>query len=490
MTGYRYVVEITAAVDSSGTEQTFYVGSTGFTTLPTDTPAGTAIPPHLLNPGNYERSLFTGKRTFGAVSGNYGEVVIANHNGQYDGWIDYGFDGRRFRLYYGPENAAYPSGYTLVLQCTMLSADFGLDAVRIKLRDRLSLLDKPVIGEFFSGTGGVEGSEDQAGSPKPRLFGYTWFIPMVLLDYGLQLYFVHQSAPFMPASVPTVYDGGVELARGSNYSDVSDMLDNAPDDGEYRCLTSGPTYVRLSSVPVYTVFANSNGGSFNSTQAAIEAGVDDAAGAPAFAITNAYVSDAGTTWLQMLNEHALPYLYTFGFNRLDQWQSTAFAAPSGSPKYVFTQHNCISMTRQSPEGSQVPAYRVHAQSDRAWIDKPTLAPYAPLDTYQWLERKYKTDLAVANSATLTKHKLAESVELESSAYMGATQLNNYLSLFGTRRDQLLVEAKFTPELLALDLNDVVQVKWPRFGYAAGKLFRVIAQRFDFSTNRFQLTIWG
>ena len=81
MTGYRYVVEITAAVDSSGTEQTFYVGSTGFTTLPTDTPAGTAIPPHLLNPGNYERSLFTGKRTFGAVSGNYGEVVIANHKG-------------------------------------------------------------------------------------------------------------------------------------------------------------------------------------------------------------------------------------------------------------------------------------------------------------------------------------------------------------------------------------------------------------------------
>ena len=489
MTGYRYVVEITAAVDSSGTEQTFYVASTGFTTLPTDTPAGTAIPPHLLNPGNYERSLFTGKRTFGAVSGNYGEVVIANHAGQYDSWIDYGFDGRRFRLYYGPENAAYPSGYTLVLQCTMLSADFGLDAVRIKLRDRLSLLDKPVIGEFFSGTGGVEGGEDQAGLPKPRLFGDTWFIPMVLLDYGLQLYFVHQSAPFMPESMPTVYDGGVELTRGENYSDVSDMLANAPGDGEYRCLTSGPTYVRLCSVPVYTVFANSNGGSFNSTQAAIEAGVADASGT-SFYLDNAYVSDAGTTWLQALNEQAQPGLYTFGFNRLDQWQVSAFAAPSGSPEYVFTQHNCISMTRQSPEGSQVPVYRVHAQSQRIWIDKPTLAPSAPLNAYPWLVRQYKTDLAVANSATLTKHKLAESVDLESSAYMSAAQLNNYLSLFGTRRDQLLVEAKFTPELLALDLNDVVQVKWPRFGYAAGKLFRVIAQRFDFSTNRFQLTLWG
>ena len=62
--------------------------------------------------------------------------------------------------------------------------------------------------------------------------------------------------------------------------------------------------------------------------------------------------------------------------------------------------------------------------------------------------KYKTDFTATTFMTLTKHKLAESVELESSAYMGATQLNNYLSLFYTRRDQPLIEAKFTPELLA------------------------------------------
>ena len=82
----------------------------------------------------------------------------------------------------------------MVLQCTMLSADFGLDAVRIKLRDRLSLLDK--AGNQCSRSPaprGVEGSEDQAGSPKPRLLGDTYFIPLVLLDHGLQLYFVHQA---------------------------------------------------------------------------------------------------------------------------------------------------------------------------------------------------------------------------------------------------------------------------------------------------------
>ena len=108
---------------------------------------------------------------------------------------------------------------------------------------------------------------------------------------------------------------------------------------------------------------------------AIEAGIADASGT-AFYLVNAYVSDAGATWLQTLNEQAQPGLYTFGFNQIDQWRVSAFAAPSGSPEYVFTQHNCISMTRQSPDGSQVPVYRVHAQSGQCGSTKPTLAPCA------------------------------------------------------------------------------------------------------------------
>ena len=40
-------------------------------------------------------------------------------------------------LYYGGR-CGLSIGYTMVLQCTMLSADFGLDAVRIKLRDNVA----------------------------------------------------------------------------------------------------------------------------------------------------------------------------------------------------------------------------------------------------------------------------------------------------------------------------------------------------------------
>ena len=370
----------------------------------------------------------------------------------------------------------------------MLAADFGLDVVRIKLRDRLTLLDKPVLTQTFAGTGGVEGSSDMAGRLKPRLFGDTWFIPLVLLDRSLNLYYVHASAPTLPASQPTVFDGGVALSRGSNYSSTSDMISNAPAAGDYRCYTAGPTYVRLGSTPAYTVFANSNGGSFSFQAAAIEAGISDA-GSGSGSVVNRYVDDASVRWIDVLNEQATPQRIAFGFNRLDQWQSMQFAAPTGSPAYTFDRHNCLSITRQAPESSPLPVYRVHAASDRVWINKPTLAASANLSAYPWMARDYKTDLSASNGMQI-KHRLAEAVELTSNAGMYQAAVDDFLALFGTRRDQVTVEARFDAALLTLDLNSVVSVTWPRFGYDAGKLFRVIAQRFDFSTNRLQFTLWG
>ena len=60
MTGYRYVVEITAAAsvrhraDVLCWQHGFYHAADRHACL------HLLIPPHLLNPGNYERSLFTG----------------------------------------------------------------------------------------------------------------------------------------------------------------------------------------------------------------------------------------------------------------------------------------------------------------------------------------------------------------------------------------------------------------------------------------------
>ena len=84
-----FVAEITAAIDSSGTTQTFYITSgNGFVTKPSDTPSDTSVYPRLIDPGTYRRELFSGGKTFGAVVPSYGSVTIANADGLFDVGIE------------------------------------------------------------------------------------------------------------------------------------------------------------------------------------------------------------------------------------------------------------------------------------------------------------------------------------------------------------------------------------------------------------------
>ena len=152
-----FVAEITAAIDSSGTTQTFYITSgNGFVTKPSDTPSNTGVYPRLIDPGTYRRELFSGGKTFGAVVPSYGSVTIANADGLFDGWKDYGFDGQPFVLRIGEEGGSYPSSFSVVFKCTMVSLKLTDKDITINLSDRLSLLDKPILNTTLAGTGGVK----------------------------------------------------------------------------------------------------------------------------------------------------------------------------------------------------------------------------------------------------------------------------------------------------------------------------------------------
>ena len=171
MTGYRYVVEITSSGDSSGTEQTFMLAAWA---LPRcrQTPRRHGDSADLLNPGNYRRNLFTGKRTFGCRERQFTARSIANHQGSTGGWIDYGLMAAGSACITGRKMRPCPSGYTFGLGAHDAERGSGLDAVRIQVRDRLSLLDKPVIGQTF-GTGGVRVAPIWRAHPKPRCWALS-----------------------------------------------------------------------------------------------------------------------------------------------------------------------------------------------------------------------------------------------------------------------------------------------------------------------------
>ena len=90
----------------------------------------------------------------------------------------------------------------------------------------------------------------------------------------------------------------------------------------------------------------------------------------------------------------------------------------------------------------MPVYRVHAQSDSVDRQARWRRTYA-LNTYPWMVRKYKDKLSTNQFGDADKTQAGRVCRTGEQRIHGNTQLNNYLSLFGTRRDQLLVEAKFT-----------------------------------------------
>ena len=179
-----FVAEIDRATDSAGTIETIYsTDSTGWRTLPTDTPANEPIAATLRNPGTYRREMFSGNRTFGAVRPAFGEAVLSNLDGRYDSMKADGFDGRTYKLWAGRHGYPFPGSgadaFVPVFVCTMDSAIVDFDEVRLKLRDRLQLLDKTVLVDTFAGTGDLEGTTAFLGKPKQRIFGDPLYTPVV-----------------------------------------------------------------------------------------------------------------------------------------------------------------------------------------------------------------------------------------------------------------------------------------------------------------------
>ena len=504
-----FVAEITAAIDSSGTTQTFYITSgNGFVTKPSDAPSNTNVYPRLIDPGTYKRELFSGSKTFGAVTPSYGSVTIANSDGLFDGWKDYGFDGQPFVLRIGEEGGSYPSSFSVVFKCTMVSLNLAEKDITINLTDRLSLLDKPILNTTLAGTGGVEGSSDMAGQTIPRMFHEVGWVPLKAIDTSSLIYVVHKEPEGFSeetlAKSTRIYDGGVEVLREPDYSTISDIMTTAPPEGKCKIYPNGPVYVRLGTAPTYELRAYSKGSKalgipYDYADFAYEAGIIDAStdDAPA-TVRGLYVDDSSTTYLDLLNEASKISFAYFGFDKNDVFRSGTVQAPTGAAVYSFNRNNSISISRGSPGFQEVPTYKLTVSSGQVWPCQ--VAPGATTQLKDYLTRQgWFSTLSGQDATILNKHKLALSEKVEMKYRMrNSTEFNSfkttYFSLFGVERDQVVVECLLTTDnfndLMAIDLMSVVEVKIPRFGFNAGKNFRVVNVSYKLASQKVEFVLWG
>jgi hypothetical protein len=65
-----------------------------------------------------------------------------------------------------------------------------------------------------------------------------------------------------------------------------------------------------------------------------------------------------------------------------------------------------------------------------------------------------------------------------------------LGMRSIRRDRVLLRARMDTVTPVADLGDEVKVVYTRYGYNAGKSFRVIGQRLDAAARMLTLELWG
>lgn len=500
----RLVVEITMVVDAIGTEQTFYFADTamGFTTKPTDTPANTYVAGRLISAGSFRRELFSGKRVTGAVRPSFGELVLDNGDGGLDAWTGYGISGGQVTVRWGEHDAAYPAGYTTVFVCAAQYMVCDFKEIKLRLRDRLNLLEQPLVKTSFDGSGGLEGTTALAGKLKQWVSSDPGFFPPILVDAAKLLYFVQSTGTGGLGASFDIYEGGAVITRGADYATAADCLATSPAGGQCRFWFgtggNGPVYVRLGSVPVFDlrVFGDgyqSTGSSWSLIALAATGGI---AGGTGTAIgIGAQLIDDSRSILQVMQDACVPSLAWFGMTRLDAFTCGVLTAPAVTASYGFTQHNAKGWTRTPIQDMDAPVWSVTVHSGKTWPGNLVAGVSGTMSDY--LSRTPWWASFSSEDATIkTAHPgaVAEVIETNSRYFQNLASQTAftaaYFALFGALREFYTFTAQMDADTLALDLHDTVEIKIPRFGLTAGKNMRIITQSIDCDNSQITFGVWG
>ena len=500
-----YLVEAVAAVDAAGTLATlrWTTASLGYATRPADSPANAVYDPCVKQVGYIERAVSVG----GSRTG-YGELTLAT-DGHLDGLLEYGFDGQAVTIRSGPPMGAYPADYPVKLRAMAEQPEFAGLALRLRLRDRLAELERPLQTARYGGTNalpaGTDGTaDDLKGQTKPRIYGVVKNAAAVLVNTARLIYQVHDGAL---QAVGAVYDRGAALTAGTAYTSEADMQANAPSAGQYRVWLAGGM-LRLGSLPSGQVTVDATEGASAAAryagallsrvaqQMGLSSGEVSAADVAALDAAAAYelgaVVQDDETALAVMNRIAESVGAWFGFDRLGVLRMGRLVAPSGSPAAELTEISITGLERVAQDA--LPSWRVVLGWGRnETVQAGDLAGSVTAARRAWLAEAVRTT-AAEDAAVKNRYKLAGELRRDT---LLVTQANadaeaaRVLALYKVRRDTFKVRARLSAEEVdGIDLGQVVRLTWHRYGLSAGRLFVVTGLRQDFERDAVEVTLWG
>jgi hypothetical protein len=549
--GRIFVAEITVVVDANGTEETFYFSTAPFTTSPSDTPANKPIQALLKNPGSMRYDLFSQGRLTGLVTPNYGVMSLANpydENGKgvLDDWINYGVSNGKVTLRIGTPGDAYPSAWKTVYIARVYKIVVS-EEVQITLRDRSQLLNKPVVTDVFTGSGGPEGTGAGLGRKKQMVLGDPGYIPPILINSQKQIYFVQSTGNggILPNNLTgdafSVFDNGIQLQPAiALYSSFEEMEANSPAEGHVRFFMgtkssylgndnnfyqNGPVYMRLGSPPAGEVrvlalgypndddFDNNAGtavGSYTNELLVLRAGfeLDDISvnsGAAGFA----HLVEEDQTYLDVMSDKALLNQEFFGFNKADKFFSGLLSDPeSDSPNYVggtnpqpsvsrftFTEETYADIRNTPVPGQEIPVWSITVGVGRSWPVKE-LAGGTTDRIRDLLSREpYYVSFVAYSDTTKVANPNAENekIDIQGRLTFGNFFIQGfatkYFYLYGGNPRTFTIRTEMRDDLLDLDLHNVVTLQTPRFSLQNGVKTRIVGMEIDCVSRTMEFTLW-
>lgn len=481
-----------------------------------EVPSNAWYDPRLKQPISFQRTMFANARVVGGSRVGTGDIVLLNQDQALGYLRDLGLSGRDVVVRIGPQDAAYPAGYTTFLTGTAEQVEVGASAATIRLRDKLEILARPLQASLYSGTNalpsGVEGTADDIkGQPKPVLFGRRYQLVPVLVNTSKLTYQFHDGAA---QAVDAVYDQGVALTYGgTNHANLAALEAAAVTAGQYHtCLALG--LIRLGAAPNGRITMDARGdaagGVYVNTAADIASRIlTQRAGIASGSLDSATVSalaaaapaeigvyfDGETTRQAAIDAVLAGCGGWCAPNRAGTWQVGQLLAPTGSPDWDFTDVEILDLdviaTRDAGAGLPV------------WRTKVRYKPFAAVsraDLAGSLTEARRAELLAAwrettasDTTVQATHLLAPEMVRDTplaQASDAATEATRLQALHGTRRDYVRAKLRLTEARAAVDLGRIVRITTPRLGYDAGRLFAVVGIDVDGRRGNLTLDLWG
>lgn len=522
-----FVAELNLVVDAAGATARLMFGTEGWTTKPTDTPANAHIAGSLADPGSIRSELFSGARLTGPVRPSFGQIVLNNADGALDDLMGYGMGGT-VTVRYGSVGDAYPSAWTTVFVAYAYALVVDFNEVRVLLRDRLFLLDKPIVTETFAGFGELTGT-GIATKKQQMVLGRPGLIPLVLIDQNKQIYWMQGNGASARQWLGSdsadyyVFDGGVPLTRGGPYATPEEGLSIEPSPGQFRLFgmgaatdvhyeSTGPVYVRLGSPPEFELRAQAVGLLKNGPDTRARpwtfvdllnrAGINDvtpgnlAPGSTMLTAGNRLI-DADQTYIEVMADVAGARFDAFGFDRLDRFFMVNLKLGeegADASVHTFTVHNAKDFRRQPVPGQESPAWQVSVNAGIAWPSQ--IANSLTAEQADKFQRERQQSFTGTADSVRKANPGAESATLDvvgnefSTLDQRKAFVRRYFELFGGRRDLISVTAPLTPETIAIDLHSKVTIDMPRLQCDGGRDFRVVMSDLNLRRRTATFWLWG